>query len=85
MAKMIDWWLIPHWVKDEKTTSMARSTHGQFTEKGSWLVNKKGKLCFVWKTENKKKCGRLQRTPDGKYELHRKQQKFFYEEIVPGN
>lgn len=69
----------------EKTTTMAKSTHGQFTEKGKWLVNKKGKLCLIWKSDNKKKCGKLLQAPDGKYELHRKQQKFFYEEIVSGN
>lgn len=69
----------------EKTTTMAKSTHGQFTEKGKWFVNKRGKLCLVWKPDNKKRCGKLLRTPDGKYELHRKQQKFFYEEIVSGN
>lgn len=69
----------------EKTTTMAKGSHGQFTGKGRWLVNKKGKLCLIWAPDNKKKCGRLLRTPDGKYELQRKQQKFYYEEIVAGH
>ena len=69
----------------EKTTIMAKRTRGQFTEKGKWFVNKKAKLCVVWIPENKKKCGRLKQTGDGKYELHRKQRTFFFEELVPGN
>lgn len=69
----------------ERTTTMAKGTHGQFTEKGRWFVNKKGKLCVAWAPDNKKKCGRLRRTPDGKYELQRKNKKFFYEEIVAGH
>ncbi len=69
----------------EKTTAMASRTYGQFTEKGKWFVNKKGKLCFVWASDHKKRCGRLKRTPDGKYELHRKNRTFFFEELVAGN
>ena len=69
----------------EKTTIMAKRTRGQFTEKGKWFVNKKAKLCVVWVPENKKKCGRLKQTGDGKYELHRKQRTFFFEELIAGN
>ena len=69
----------------EKYTIMAKSTHGQFTEKGKWFVNKKAKLCVVWTQDNKKKCGRLKQAGGGKYELHRKKQTFFFEELVAGN
>ncbi len=65
-----------------------KSTHrpkgGDFSEMGAWFVNKQGKLCMVWKPEEKKICGQLKPTSGGKYSLHSKQLTIFYEEIIPG-
>ncbi len=68
----------------EKTTSRAKGSEGDFTEKGKWFVNKKGALCMIWDVENVKKCGRMRSASDSTYELIRKKQKFVYEEIIPG-
>ncbi len=32
----------------EKTTSRAKGSEGDFTEKGKWFVNKKCALCMMW-------------------------------------
>ena len=68
----------------EKTTYRAKGSKGAFTEKGRWSVNKQGKLCVIWIPENKQRCGHLERAANGKYELLRKKQKIFYEEMIPG-
>lgn len=68
----------------EKTTYPADSRKGSFTEKGKWWVNKKGGLCLSWTQENKKRCGALKKSSDGKYVLQRKKQKVFFEKITTG-
>jgi hypothetical protein len=68
----------------EQTTYPAKGSKGAFSEKGKWLVNEQGSLCLQWLPDPKMKCGRLERSGSGQYQLIRKGQKFVYEEILPG-
>jgi len=53
----------------EKTTQRAASRLGDFTEQGSWSVNKDGKLCLSWEPANKKRCRFVEARPDGTWRL----------------
>ena len=68
----------------EKATDRFDSSKGLYIEKGKWSVHKKGKLCSIWGLEEKKKCRRIMRNPDGSYELIGKKQNIVYEKIIPG-
>ena len=59
------------------------SSRGTYTEEGEWFVNKKGRLCTIWRPKNKKMCRRVKQEGSGNYALVGKNQTVEFE-VIPG-
>jgi len=67
----------------EQKTERFASSKGIYTEKGEWFVNKKGRLCTIWRPKNKKQCRRVKHAENGNYALVGKKQTVEFK-VIPG-